>query len=204
MWFTLLAPILTGIFGKDGVIGQYISTKAESEKVKQEMELAVQKAQLEYATEEAKARVEDRKNQLQATTSSFKTFSYVILTAPIIIMCINQDMGKAIFENLSLIPSWYAQLYVAVVGVIWALPITSNAVSGIFTAVQQAWAVRQDKKIEKITALGEAKSLNLDQAKKEIFDTMKKVTGLQGYTQAQVDIMSPILDKVLNGNGKQE
>lgn len=198
MWLTFLAPILTGIFGKDGLVGQYITTKAETEKAKQDMELAVQKAQLEYAVEEAKARVEDRKNQLLATTSSFKTFSYIILTAPIIIMCISPSMGKAIFDNISLIPSWYAQLYVAVVGVIWALPITSNAVSGIFTAVQEAWALRQDKKIDKIKAIGEANGMNTEQAKKEILDVMKTTVGLQGYTQAQVDKIIPVLDKVLN------
>ncbi len=29
MWFTLLVPLLTRLFGVDGVIGQYIQTKQQ-------------------------------------------------------------------------------------------------------------------------------------------------------------------------------
>jgi hypothetical protein len=192
-------PILASIFsGLTGPIGEYFKTKAQISATEAQTKLEIKRAELTMATEVAKANVEQSKAQLAATSQSFKAFSYTFLTLPIIIVCVAPSIGKEIFENLGLIPVWYAQLYIAVVGVIWGLPIASSAVSGIFSAVQSAWDARNQRQIKKINAYGEASALNLDQAKKEIFDTMKKAVSLNGYTQAQVDIIGPVLDKVLS------
>lgn len=203
MWFTALIPLLSSLFGEKGPIGTYLKTKADKAQAAAELALQVEKDKLELSKAIAEAQVISEQNKLAATSQGFKTFSYILLTLPIVIVCFMPAVGKDIFNNLGLIPSWYAQLYVAVVGVIWGLPIASSAVSGIFGAVQQAWSERQNVKIDKIKALGEAKALNTEQAKKEIFDTMKKAVNLNGYTQAQVDIINPILDKVLSGQTTQ-
>jgi hypothetical protein len=190
-------PIIASIFsGLTGPIGEYFKTKAQIAATEQQTKLEVRRAELTMATEMAKANVEQSKAQLAATSQAFKAFSYTFLTLPIIIVCIYPTLGKEIFENLGLIPVWYAQLYVAVIGVIWGLPIASTAVSGIFSAVQSAWDARNKRQIQKINALGEASALNLEQAKKEIFDTMRKTNGI--VSQAQVDAIGPVLDKVLS------
>lgn len=176
MWAALL-PLISSFLGEKGPLGQYFKTKSDIALATQQSVLEVKRAELTMATEVAKANVEQSKNQLAATTSGFKVFSYAILTLPVIIVCVAPSLGKDIFANLSLIPSWYAQLYVAVVGVIWGLPIASSAVSGIFTAVQQSWVERQPLKIEKLKALNEAK----------LADALRKSLFKNGMTQEQWD-----------------
>lgn len=197
MWFTLLVPLLTKIFGADGVIGNYIKTKQETQQKEQDAELELAKAKLELIKQQGVDAVESEKNKLQATSQGFKFVTFILINIPVIIVCLIPSKGKEIFENLTLIPVWYAQLYAAIYGIIWGLPVAAGAMSSIFSAIQDAWSQRQDKKIEKIQAVGEARALGLDQAKKEIFDTLKKAVNLNGYTQAQVDILNPVLDKVL-------
>ena len=204
MWFTLLVPLLTKIFGSDGVIGQYIATKQQIQQKEQDAKLELAKANIELIKQQGSDAVESEKNKLAATGQGFKFTTFVLINIPVIIVCFDPVRGKDIFANIGLIPVWYAQLYAAIYGVIWGLPIAANTMGSIFSAIQQAWAVRQDKKIEKIQALGEAKSLNTEQAKKEIFDTMKKAVNLNGYTQAQVDILNPVLDKILAAQNNQQ
>lgn len=154
MWLSLL-PLLTQIFGENGPLGTYLKTKAAKVQADAELALQVQKDKLTLSSVVAQAEVASESNKLNATSQGFKSFSYALLTLPIIVVCISPALGKEIFANLSLIPSWYAQLYVAVVGVIWGLPIASSAVSGIFSAVQHSWLERQPLKIEKAKALNE-------------------------------------------------
>jgi hypothetical protein len=196
MWAALIT-LVSSVLGANGPLGQYFKTKAETAKATADYQLQVEKARLDYAAKMADAAVQQQANQLQATSQTFKAFSYTFLTLPVLIVCVWPAWGKEIFSNLSLIPVWYAQLYVAVIGVIWGLPIAASAVSGIFSAVQTAWDASSERKIKKINALGDATALNLEQAKKEIFDTIKKATNLNGFTQAQVDTIGPVLDKVI-------
>jgi len=197
MWFTLLVPLLTGIFGKDGVIGKYISTKQEIQQKEQDAKLELAKANIELIKQQGSDAVASEKNKLDATSQGFKFVTFVLINIPVIVMVISPTKGRDIFENFALIPVWYAQLYAAIYGIIWGIPVVANTMSSIFGSIQQAWAMRQDKKIERIQVLGEAGQIGKDAAKKEIFDTMKKAVNLNGYTQAQVDILNPVLDKIL-------
>jgi len=174
MWLALL-PLLSAFFGENGPLGMYLKTKAQQVQAAAELALQVEKDKLTLSTVMAQAEVQSTQIKLAATSQGFKTFSYCLLTLPILIVCIYPEGGKAVFTNLSLIPSWYAQLYVAVVGVIWGLPIASSAVSGIFSAVQQAWLERQPIKIDKIKALNE----------KVLADQLRKTLFTQGMTQPQ-------------------
>lgn len=200
MWMMLL-PLVTAIFGENGPLGQYLKTKAAKQQSDADLALQIQKDKMQLSSILAQAAVDSEKNKLAATSQTFKAFSYTILTLPVLIVCVFPDWGKDIFENLSIIPVWYAQLYVAIVGVIWGLPIAASAVGGIFSAVQSAWDIRNQGKIDKIQAIGKANGLNTEQAKKEIFDVLKAAVNLQGYTQSQVDLIGPVLDKVLNKQG---
>lgn len=166
MWAALI-PLISSLLGENGPLGQYFKNKATIVEATQQAQLEIKKAEITMATEVAKANVQQSANQLAATSQSFKAFSYALLTLPIIIVCVMPAVGKDIFANLALIPSWYSQLYVAVVGVIWGLPIASSAVSGIFTAVQQSWVERQPLKIEKIKALNE--KVLAEQLRKNLF-----------------------------------
>jgi hypothetical protein len=176
MWLALI-PLLSNLFGESGPLAAYLKTKADKVQADAELALQVQKDKLTLSTTMAQAEVTSESNKLAATSQGFKSFSYALLTLPIIIVCIYPSLGKEIFANLSVIPSWYAQLYVAVVGVIWGLPIASSAVSGIFSAVQSSWLERQPLKIEKVKVLNE-----------QILATeLRKTLFKNGMTQEQWD-----------------
>ena len=176
MWMALI-PLLSSLFGENGPIGSYLKTQAAKVQAQAELDLQVEKDKLALSTAMAQAQVESEANKLNATSQGFKAFSYALLTFPIIVVCLLPNVGKDIFANLSLIPSWYAQLYVAISGVIWGLPIASSAVNGIFSSVQQAWIDRQPHQIAKIKAVNE--NILAEQLRQNLFKN--------GMTQAQWD-----------------
>lgn len=202
MWLAALIPLISGLLGENGPLGQYFKTKAAKQQADAELELQIQRDKLALSSIIAQAAVDSEKNKLAATSQTFKAVSFLLLNIPIIITCLSSAQGESLWNNLTLIPVWYAQMYVAVVFVIWGLPVVGNATGTIFSAVQQAWEIRNRGKIDKIQALGEANGLNTEQAKKEIFDVMKKAVNLNGYSQNQVEVISTVLDKVLSKGSK--
>lgn len=197
MWAALI-PLLSGLFGQNGPLGQYLATKSQQIQAKADLDAQIERDKLALSQQLAQAAVDSEKNKLAATSQSFKAFSFILLNIPIVITCLSKVHGADLWGNLNLVPVWYAQLYVAVVFVIWGLPTVANASGTIFQAIQQAWDYRNQGKIAKIQALGEANSLNLEQAKAQIFDIMKQTVNLNGYTQPQVDAINKVLDPVLN------
>ncbi len=195
---TLLAPLLMKLFGgQDSLAGQYIKTKADKAQAQADLALQVQRDKLTLSTVMAQAAVDSERNKLAATGQGFKFVTFCLITLPILITCVAPEYGKRIFDNLNLIPVGWFQLWAAVVGVIWGLPIAANAMSVIFDSIQRGWDIRNQGKIQKIQAMGEAQQIGKEEAKKEIFEVMKKAVGLNGYTQAQVDLINPILEKML-------
>ena len=154
MWLALL-PLLSSFFGENGPLGTYLKTQSQKVQAKADLDLQIEKDKLDLSKAMAEAQVTSEANKLNATSQGFKTFSYALLTLPIIITCILPAYGRVIFDNLSVVPVWYAQIYVAVVCVIWGLPVAASTVSGIFGAVQQSWLERQPLKIEKAKVLNE-------------------------------------------------
>ncbi len=196
MW-AMLIPLISSILGENGPLGQYFKTKAETVKATADYNLQVEKAKLDYAAQMAKSATEQQANQLASVTSSVRAWILTLINLPIVITCVSPSTGKDIFASISIVPQWYAMLDVAIIGTVFGLPIAVNWMSSVFSGIQDAWLNRQDKKIEKIQVLGEAQQIGKDAAKKEIFDTMKKAVNLNGYTQSQVDILNPVLDKIL-------
>jgi hypothetical protein len=195
MW-PLLLPLLTGIFGENGPIGQYFKTKAAKEQAAVDLALQDEKDTMALSGIMAQAAVDSERNKLAATSQSFKAVSFFLLNVPIIITCLSDNRGKALWDNLSAVPVWYAQLYVSVVFVIWGLPVVANATGTIFGAIQDAWDARNQGKIAKIAALGQANGLNTEQATKQIFDIMHKTMG--AISQAQVNVADPLIKSFIN------
>lgn len=196
MW-PLVIPFLTSIFGKDGPVGQWLTTKQQQAQAKADLDLQIEKDKLQLTVIMAQAAVDSERNKLAATSQTFKAISFFLLNVPIIITCLSDNRGKMLWDNLSAVPVWYAQLYVSVVFVIWGLPVVANATGTIFNAIQQAWGARNQGKIAKIQALGEANGLNTEQATKQIFDIMRKTMG--AVSQAQVNAADPLIKSFVDG-----
>ncbi len=197
MW-PLITTLAGYLFKSDGIIGKYLDTKAQTAQAKATADLELQRAQIEYAKQEGINVVESERNKLNATGQWFKFVSYVLLNYPIVVTIYSPAKGKEIFENIGIIPEWYAMLYVAVVGVIWGLPVAANWMGNVFSAIQRAWAMRQDKKIEKIQAVGEANTITVDQAIKLAYEVQRKLSPTGTLTQQQVDAAKPIIEQALD------
>lgn len=176
MWSTAISGIISLLTGG-------ISNWFQQKKVESDAKLELAKSNLELIKQQGVDAVESEKNKLAATGQWFKFISYVLLNYPIIITVWNPSSGKEIFNSIGIIPQWYAMLYVAVVGVIWGLPIASNWMSSVFSNIQDAWSLRQDKKIEKIKAVNETK----------LFASLRKTIFKQGLTQEQVGAIQEAL-----------
>lgn len=197
MWFAAIIPLLTGIFGETGVLGKYLSTKAAQIQAQQELILQVERDKMQLSRDLAQAAVDSEKNKLSATSQTFKNIVFFMLSAPILLTMLAPGHGKAIFDSLSIVPGYYMQMYFTIIGVIWGLPVASNALSVIMAGVSSFLDARGERQVGKIAAIGEQKSLNLEQAKAQIFDIMKQTVKLNGYTQGQVDAINKVLDPVL-------
>lgn len=200
MWFTLLVPLLTKIFGETGIIGQYIQTKAKINQTALDNKLQLEIATLEYNKQQGINAVESEKNKLAATPFWFKLISYIILNYPIVLAYCSAEKGRVLFENIGVIPKWYAMLYVAVVGVIWGLPVAANWMGEVFKGMQDFWSNRQDKKIEKILAVGEANTTTVDQAIKLAYDIQRKLSPNGQLSSSDVDRLRPIIEQSVKDN----
>lgn len=198
MWFTALIPILSSLFGSSGPIGQYFQTKAQQVQAAADLEMQVEKDKLALSSTIAQAAVDSERNKLMATSQTFKNCVFFMLSAPIVFTIISPTQGKAIFDSLSLVPVPYMQMYFAIIGVIWGLPICGNVVTMVMTGLQNAFDAHTDRQVTKINAIGAQQTMNLEQAKSQIFDIMKQTVHLNGYTQDQVDSMNKVLDPLLS------
>ena len=196
MWFAALIPVLSQIFGENGPIGQYLKSKAQRVQAKADLDTQIQRDKLALASTLAQAAVDSERNKLSTTGQGFKFVTFCMLSLPIVLTCFFPEYGKRIFENLAFVPVAWFQMWATVIGVIWGLPIAANAMTTILASVQQLWESRNAGKIAKIVAMGEANGLNIDQAKKQIFDIMRKTTG--SLTQHQVDAANPVVDKAFD------
>jgi len=198
VWFSALIPLLSGIFGENGPLGQYFKTKALQVQATADLAMQVERDKLALSSQIAQSAVTSEQNKLLATSQAFKNCVFFMLSAPILICMISPVKGNEIFLSLQIVPVAYMQMYFAIIGIIWGLPIAGNVVTMIMTGLQTAFDAGNDRQVNKIQAIGEQQNMNLDQAKAQIFDIMKKTVGLNGFTQPQVDLISPVLDKVLS------
>jgi hypothetical protein len=198
MFLTLLIPLLSSLFGTNGPLGQYLKTKADQVQAKAALDLKVENDKFLLSGQIAQAAVDLQRAQLAATSSLFKSTVFWIFTAPILATMIHPAWGTAIFIALNTVPADYLKMYFLLIGVIWGIPMGTNMMGGIMTGLQSAFDASHQRKIEKISALGEATGMNLEQAKAQIFDIMKQTVHLNGYTQGQVDAISKVIDPILS------
>lgn len=197
MWFTALIPLLSGLFGENSPIGQYFKTKALQVQATADLELQVEKDKFGLSMEMAQAGIESQKAELSATSAFTKAVILICVNIPVFITCLHAPWGAAIFSAFQQVPQWYAMLDVAIIGVVFGLPIANNWMSTVYTGIQDMWDQKHQRKLEVISANGQAASINLEQAKSQIFDILKNTVHLSGYTQGQVEAINKVLDPVL-------
>lgn len=183
MWFAALIPLLSGIFGENGPIGQYFKTKAAQVQAEQDYKLAVLKANTEAAIQESVADTTQRANYLGATSQGFRQGTFYWMSAIILYSIVFPSKADSLWHNFGLIPQWVQYVYVAMLSVTWGLPVAKENIGLMFSSIGKGLEARREFKLEKARI---NRKVVIDDIRKELFP--------KGMNQAQVDIFDRALD----------
>lgn len=183
MWPSLIA-ILAQLPGK---IGDYFKQKADLQleqlKTQREVELAKQ----QMAADVAKAQLELNKTIVQATSSNFKYFTFVMWFGPFMLTYIRPAWSQEIFKAWATMPPFYFQSCMLLMFTIWGISVSAPTVANIFTNLGDFFAARRDYKLEKAR-------INRD----AVFNSVRAKWFPKGMNQQQVDD----LDNAINEGEK--
>lgn len=188
MWFAALIPLLSGIFGENGPIGQYFKTKAAQVQAEQDYKLAVLKANTEAAIQESVADTTQRANYLGATSQGFRQGTFYWMSAIILYSIVFPSKADSLWHNFGLIPQWVQYVYVAMLSVTWGLPVAKENIGLMFSSIGKGLEARREYKLEKAR-------IN----HKTVIDAIRKAWFPKGMNQAQVDL----IDNTLNVAGDE-
>jgi len=177
MWAMLL-PLISGILGENGPIGQYFKTKALQVQANEEYKLAALKAESERVVAESVADTTQRSNYLGATSQGFRQGTFYWVSAIILYSIVFPSKAEALWHNFGLIPEWVQYVYVAMLSVTWGLPIAKENIGLMFTSIGRGLEARRQYKIDKI----QAKALLNEKA---LADNLRKSLFKKGMTEEQ-------------------
>ncbi len=183
MW-AMLIPLLSGIFGENGPLGQYFKNKAAVIQAEEEYKLALLKAQAEQVKAEVEGDTAQRANYLAATSVGFRQGTFYFVSSIIIYSIIFPSRAADMWHNFSLIPQWVQYIYVGMLSVTWGLPVAKENIGLMFSSIGRAVETRREFKLEKARINREAS-----------FAVLRAKMFPQGLTQPQVDIMNEAFDK---------
>lgn len=186
----MLIPLLAGIFGENGPIGQYFKTKAMQVQMAEEFRLAQLKATTERAIAEAAADTTQRSNYLGATTQGFRQGTFYWVSAIILYSIVFPSKAEALWHNFGLIPEWVQYIYIAMLSVTWGLPIAKENIGLMFSSIGRAIETRREYKLERAR-------IN----RKVVMDTIRAGLFPKGMDQAQVELFDRALDAGENSSG---
>lgn len=144
----VIAPIAKAI---SEPIVAYNERRKEKQKAEHEMQMA------EYAFKTQLIMNRESHNQaweIEALKGPRKRgpmqwVSFIVLGAPFVVAWFNPALVALYFtQSLAVIPLWYQQMFVAIIGVIWGIANLKNAAEGINRAMMQRRNVDVSKLLE--------------------------------------------------------
>lgn len=143
-----------------------INTWQERKNQKVAAEHALEMASLEFKTQLVMNRESHNQSwEIESLKQKPKTFmqwiSFLVLGAPFIVAWFNPALVKTYFVvSLAVIPLWYQQMFIAIIGVIWGIAQLKNAAEGISNTIksyksQPDLSKMQSIESEKIIRAGE-------------------------------------------------
>lgn len=186
----MLIPLLAGIFGETGPIGQYFKTKAQQVQLEEEFRLAQLKANTERDIAASVADTTQRSNYLGATSIGFRQGTFYWVSAIILYSIVFPSKAEALWHNFGLIPEWVQYIYIAMLSVTWGLPIAKENIGLMFSSIGRAVASRREYKLERAR-------IN----RKVFMDNIRAGLFPKGMGQAQVELFDKALDAGENSSG---
>jgi hypothetical protein len=183
MWFSALMPILSGIFGENGPLGQYFKVKAAQVQAEEDYRLAALKSATDQAVADSVADTTQRSNYLASTSQGFRQGTFYWMSGIIFYSIIFPSKADALWANFTLIPQWVQYIYIAMLSVTWGLPVAKENIGLMFSSIGRGIAASRDHQISKIEAINKA----------QFYDSIRKSMG-NGVDQKTVDMLDKAID----------
>ncbi len=116
-------------------VTQYLKNRGEIKKAKHTRDLAVIDNQARLAADKESNNHSWEMESLRGNSQWLRIVCFIQLALPLTITCIWPDRGKEIFVNLEVVPPWFVQLYMIVIGSIWGIHEFKTAAPQVIAAV---------------------------------------------------------------------
>jgi hypothetical protein len=143
--FALLVPLLASL---PGLIGKYFQQKNDILTAKNEAERQIELAKLSMAKEIATAQLNLNATIVQATSSLFKYFTFIMWFGPFMVGVVAPEFSKEIFNNLGGMPQWYVESCIAIMFTVWGISVSAPVINGIFSGLGDFFSARREYKVE--------------------------------------------------------
>lgn len=182
MW-ALLIPLLTQIFGADGIITQYAKAKADIRQKEQDYRLAVLEGNIKQVTQQIESDSHDVKNRLDATSQGFKQSQWYFFGALIVLSVLFPSRAEIMWHNLSIVPDWVQNTFVAMTLVTWGINPVKNGINWFKDTASTALENRAARQVAKIKAANDV----------AFYKVLREKIFKQGLSQDQVDALTEAL-----------
>jgi hypothetical protein len=117
-------------------ITQWIKNRGEEKAAKHTRKLAVINNQARLATDTQSNNHEWEMANLQDKDNALRWCSFWLFALPIVITVISPEWGAKIFTNLKIVPEWFVQTLIAMIGGIWGMTELKKAAPQFISAIQ--------------------------------------------------------------------
>ena len=116
-------------------VTQYIKNRGEIKKAKHTRDLSIIENQARLAQDKESNNHSWEMESLKGNSQYLRIVCFIQLALPLTITCIWPEKGKEIFTNLEVVPAWFVQMYMIVIGSIWGIHEFKSAAPAVIAAV---------------------------------------------------------------------
>lgn len=128
MWANILGVIASPIT-------QWVKNRGEIKKAKHTRDLAVIENQARLAASKEEYNAQWEMESLKGNPQALRIFCFIQLALPLNIAVISPEHGELIWANLELVPAWFVQMYMIVIGSIWGISEFKKAAPSVVGAI---------------------------------------------------------------------
>lgn len=142
-WVGAIGSVLTNVFT---LLKDYLANKKEEAKQAYNERMAEQRARQELAKERLREEYKTSQLQLTVTGKWFKYISFWGWFGPFFSTYLTPDYAQRIFENMNVLPPWYAQSCMLLMFAVWGITTSAPHIVPIFESVGKWFEDRRKKK----------------------------------------------------------
>ncbi len=188
--FALLIPLLAQL---PGLFGSFFKQKNDLLTAQNAANLQIEIAKIGMAKDIATAQLNLNATIVQATSSTFKYFTFFMWFGPFMMGLFFPHFSSDIFTNLAGMPQWYVTSCITIMFTVWGISVSADCVNGIFSGLGDFFTAQRAHKLE--VAMVKAP---ID--RKAFYDALHSVQG--AISQNEVNKNNAVFDAMDKANVK--